>query len=177
MTTHEYDTVERYRNLGGNLIFLSANNFFWRVVEAGTTITRETQWRDLGRPEASLIGVQYLANDRGEHQGLFQLLDPAPAAWLWEGTGLVEGSTFGEAVGGYGIEIDHTAPASPPGHDRARRDPRPLRAGPDRADVATTRRRRARRSSPPGTLDFGGSALTVPVAQMLENLWARLTKP
>jgi hypothetical protein len=28
-----------------------------------------------------------------------------------------------------------------------------------------------------GTLDFGGSALTVPVTQMLENLWARLTKP
>ena len=28
-----------------------------------------------------------------------------------------------------------------------------------------------------GTLDFGGSALTVPVAQMLENLWARLSRP
>ena len=28
---HEYDAVERYRDLGGNLIFLSSNNFFRRV--------------------------------------------------------------------------------------------------------------------------------------------------
>ena len=31
VTAEEYDLVEGYRDLGGNLIFLSANNFFWRV--------------------------------------------------------------------------------------------------------------------------------------------------
>ena len=41
VTTHEYDMIERYRNLGGNLIFLSANNFFWHVAEHGQTITRD----------------------------------------------------------------------------------------------------------------------------------------
>ena len=31
VTAHEYDVVQRYRDLGGNLMFLSANNFFWQV--------------------------------------------------------------------------------------------------------------------------------------------------
>ena len=30
-TKHAYDVVQRYRDLGGNLMFLSANNFFWKV--------------------------------------------------------------------------------------------------------------------------------------------------
>ena len=28
-----------------------------------------------------------------------------------------------------------------------------------------------------GTMDFGGSATTTPVSQILENLWARLSRP
>ena len=32
VTTREYDLVEGYRDRGGNLLFLSANNFFWQVV-------------------------------------------------------------------------------------------------------------------------------------------------
>ena len=67
MTTHEYDVVQSYRDLGGNLAFLSANNFFWRVVRHGSTIEKTEQWRDIGRSEASLIGVQYRGNDRGGH--------------------------------------------------------------------------------------------------------------
>ena len=35
MTTHIYDLTQRYRDLGGNLAFLSADNFFWRVDLAG----------------------------------------------------------------------------------------------------------------------------------------------
>src|SRR6266404_5005859 len=31
VTTHEYDVVSRYRDLGGNLAFLAANNFFWKI--------------------------------------------------------------------------------------------------------------------------------------------------
>ena len=40
VTTAEYDVVERYRDLGGNLAFLSANNFFWRVDRHGDRLTR-----------------------------------------------------------------------------------------------------------------------------------------
>ena len=35
VTRHEYDLIESYRNLGGNLAFLSANNFFWEVRSEG----------------------------------------------------------------------------------------------------------------------------------------------
>jgi hypothetical protein len=175
VTTHEYDAIERYRDLGGNLIFLSANNFFWRVTQAGSVLTRTTQWRDLGRPEAGLIGVQYLANDRGEHQDLFTLLDPLAAPWLWAGTDLVEGSTFGEAVGGYGIEIDHTAPESPPGTIVLAQIADLLAPGLT-AQMTYYETPAGAKVFAAGVLDFGGSATTEPVSQLLENLWARLTK-
>jgi hypothetical protein len=111
VTTREYDTVEGYRNLGGNLMFLSANNFFWRVVRRGNTITRIERWRDLGRPEAAVIGDQYRGNDRGQHKGSWIVRDAAAAGWLFAGTGLTTGSHFGRG----GIEIDATTPDSPPG--------------------------------------------------------------
>src|SRR5215210_7027054 len=69
VTRGEYDAVQGFRNRGGNLMFLSANNFFWRIDLRGRTMTRVAKWRDLGRPEASLLGVQYIGNDMGEHRG------------------------------------------------------------------------------------------------------------
>jgi hypothetical protein len=51
VTTREYDLVEGYRDRGGNLVFLSANNFFWQIVRHGNTIEKTKQWRELGRPE------------------------------------------------------------------------------------------------------------------------------
>jgi hypothetical protein len=176
VTTHEYDVVQRYRDLGGNLIFLSANNFFWHVSENGIAITRDRQWRNLGRSEAALIGVQYLANDRGERQGMFTLLDQSPVPWLWTGTGLTAGSTFGEAVGGYGIEIDHTAPESPPSTIVLAQIPDLLGPGLT-AQMAYYETSAGAKVFAAGALDFGGSALTVPVSTMLDNLWARLTTP
>ena len=128
MTAHAYDVVERFRDLGGRLIFLSANNFFWKVEKQGTTMRRIKLWRDDGRPEARLIGAQYRANDDGTRQGPFTVVAAEAAPWLFDGTGLATGSTFGETVGGYGIEIDSTTPDSPPGNDGARADHRPLRA-------------------------------------------------
>jgi N,N-dimethylformamidase beta subunit-like, C-terminal len=176
VTAHEYDVVERFRDLGGNLIFLSANNFFWHVGENGLAITRDHQWRNLGRPEASLIGVQYLANDRGERQGMFTLLDPTPAAWLWAGTGLEDGSTFGEAVGGYGIEIDHTGPESPASTIVLAQIPDLFGPGLT-AQMSYYETNAGAKVFAAGALDFGGSALTTPISTMLDNLWARLTKP
>ena len=115
MTGHAYDVVERYRDLGGRLVFLSANNFFWKVEKQGSTMRRVRLWRNDGRPEARLCGVQYRANDDGTRQGPFYVVAAEAAPWLFEGTGLANGSTIGEMVGGYGIEIDATTPDSPPG--------------------------------------------------------------
>ena len=110
VTTREYDLVEGYRNLGGNLLFLSANNFFWRVVRHGDVITRTSLWRDLGRPEASLIGVQYRANGKAPREPWI-VRRAGAASWIFAGTGLREGAKLARG----GVEIDKTVPASPPG--------------------------------------------------------------
>jgi N,N-dimethylformamidase beta subunit-like protein len=111
VTTHEYDVVRRYRDLGGNLAFLSANNFFWRVQLHGNAMTKTQQWRDLGRPEASLIGVQYRGNDRGGRRAPWTIRHAEAAPWLFAGTGLKDGSKLSSG----GIEIDKTAASSPRG--------------------------------------------------------------
>jgi N,N-dimethylformamidase beta subunit-like, C-terminal len=111
VTTREYDAIEHYRDLGGNLMFLAANNFFWRVIRRHGTLTRTNRWRDLSRPEAALIGAEYRGNDRGQHKGPWIVRRTAATSWLFEGTGLTTGSRFGSG----GIEIDATAAASPPG--------------------------------------------------------------
>jgi len=175
VTQREYDAVERYRNLGGNLIFLSANNFFWKVQRANGTLSKVAMWRDIGRPEAALIGVQYLANDRGERQGLFVVQNNG-TNWLWAGTDLAPGSTFGESVGGYGIEIDHVTRDSPPGTTVVAEIPDLFGPGLT-AEMTYYETSNGAKVFAAGALDFGGSASTSPVSRMLENIWARLSQP
>jgi hypothetical protein len=109
VTTHEYDVVEQYRDLGGNLIFLYANNFFWQTVKRGKVLERTKLWRDLGRPEAALIGVQYRGSDGGHHKAPWIVRNAPAGRWLFAGTGLHQGSRLGEGS----VEIDRTFPASP----------------------------------------------------------------
>jgi hypothetical protein len=111
VTDHEYAVVRRYRDAGGNLMFLFANDFFWRIVIHGDVMTRTRRWRDLGQPEAALIGVQYRANDRGLKKGSWVVGDDGATPWLFAGTDLRAGSRFARG----GIEIDKRAPASPSG--------------------------------------------------------------
>lgn len=110
VTTREYDLVAGYRNLGGNLMFLSANNFFWQVVRRGQLVTKTKLWRDLGRPEAALIGVQYRANGKAPRQPWIVRRSQA-GSWIFRGTGLRTGSRLSRG----GIEIDRTSPVSPSG--------------------------------------------------------------
>jgi hypothetical protein len=110
VTRREYDVVERFRDLGGNLLFLSANNFFWRVEKRGDVITKTRLWRDLGRPEASLIGVQYRANGKAPRQPWIVRRDSA-GSWIFAGTGLRTGSAFARG----GVEVDQTVASSPEG--------------------------------------------------------------
>ncbi len=176
VTSHEYDVVQRFRDLGGNLIFLSANNFFWKVEKAGQVLRKIGKWRDAGRPEAALIGVQYRANDNGQRQGLFTVQNSAAAPWFWTGTGLSDGSTFGQYVGGYGIEIDATAPSTPPGTLVLAQIADLFGPG-ITAQMSYYETVGGAKVFGAGTLDFGGSATFWPVKQMLDNLWARLSQP
>ena len=138
-------------------------------------LTKVTMWRDAGRPEAALIGVQYLANDRGERQGVF-VVQNSGADWLWQGTDLAPGSTFGEFVGGYGIEIDHVTPASPPGTIVLAQIPDLFGPGLT-AEMSYYETPAGAKVFAAGALDFGGSASTWPVRRMLESLWDRLSVP
>ena len=94
--SREYDLVEGFRDLGGNLAFLSANNYFWEVVRRRGSITKTRLWRDAGRPEASLIGTQYLANGKAQRQPLIIRRSRA-GRWIFAGTGLAEQSRFGRS--------------------------------------------------------------------------------
>src|SRR5215211_4872269 len=111
VTVGEYNAVEGFRNRGGNLMFLSANNFFWRIDIRRGTMTRVAKWRDLGRPEARLLGVQYIGNDMGEHRGPWLVRPAAASSWIFAGIKLRAGNAFSDA----GIEIDAVAPSSPRG--------------------------------------------------------------
>src|SRR5205807_3774093 len=109
VTPHVYGMVRLYRDLGGNLAFLSANNFFYRVTRQGHVLHGRTRWRDLGRPEASLVGVQYAGYDEHAYSNApYVVSGRGAASWLFRKTGLHNGSHFGR----YGIEIDSRAPSS-----------------------------------------------------------------
>lgn len=176
VTEHVYDVVTRYRDLGGNLAFLSANNFFWRVEKTGDVLRRTALWRALGRPESALLGVQYIGNDEGSRQGVFVVRNFDAAPWLWDKTGLEPGSTFGEFVGGYGIEIDATTPASPPGTVVLAEIPDLFGPG-QTAQMTYYETAAGAKVFSAGALDFGGSATFWPMKRMLDNLWARLVVP
>jgi len=139
-------------------------------------IRRTRQFRQIGKPEAALIGVQYRANDRGEKQGLYIVQNAAAAPWLWAGTDLVDGSTFGQFVGGYGIEIDVTSPQSPPGTTVVATIPNLFGAGLS-AEMSYYETTAGAKVFAAGTLDFGGSASFWPIRRMLDNLWTRLAAP
>jgi hypothetical protein len=176
VTTHEYDLVEQYRDAGGHLVFLSANNFFRRVVERKGILTRTQPWRDLGRPEAALLGAQYRANDEGQHQAPFVVRDTTSTPWLWQGLGLDPGSLFGQVVGGYGIEIDSTTRDSPRGTVVLAEIPNLLGPGLT-AQMTYYETAAGAEVFDAGALDFVGSALTFPVSHLLLNLWNHLAAP
>jgi N,N-dimethylformamidase beta subunit-like, C-terminal len=172
VTTHEYDVVQRFRDLGGNLMFLSANNFFWRVVEKGNAITKAGQWQKLGRPEAALIGVGRCANDDGQHRGAWIVRDAQAAPWVFAGTGLRDGMPFGNA----GIEIDKTTPDSPKGTKVLAEIPNLLGPGLS-AQMTYYETPAGAHVFAAGAFTLAGSALQPNVSRLLANLWQRLSEP
>jgi hypothetical protein len=171
-TRQVYDLVTGYRNRGGNLIFLSATNFLWKVHRRGGRITRIAQWRQLGRPEARLVGVEYRGNDEGQHHGRYVVssfgryswelagIDPvALRAWKW-----------------FGVEYDMTTRNSPRGiHVLARVNPH-MRNRRLRGEMTYYRRGRAKVFAA-GTLNFPAALVYPQFRQLLENVWQRLAAP
>jgi hypothetical protein len=170
VTTHEYDVTEAYRDRGGNLMFLSANNFFYRVERRGDRLYRTGRWRDLGRPEAALVGIQYLDWNHNEFANGPYVV--RTGGWPFTGTGLRPGSKFGT----YGIEIDAPTKDSP-------KSLRILATVPDlfgkgrSAAMTFYSTPTGAKVFAAGTINFGGSAGWEPVKSVLENVWDELAAP
>jgi hypothetical protein len=169
VTPLEYDLTTRYRNRGGNLAFLSANNFFYRVTRDGNRLYGRIRWRDLGRPEAALAGVQYV----GWYEGLYDqeryvVRGARMAPWLFGETGLRNGERFGR----FGIEVDKRAASSPARIILLARITDIF--GPGKSAEMTYYTKRHAKVFAAGVLNFAARAHQTTVDKLIANLFARL---
>jgi hypothetical protein len=170
VTPTEYDRMTSYRNHGGNLAFLSANDFFYRVTRSGNLMYGRTRWRDLGRPEAALVGVQYVDWYQGIYgQKPYVVKGARAAPWLYAGTGLANGDRFGR----FGIEIDARARASP---DRTLLLARAKDIfGPGKsAEMTYYRTWRGAKVFASGVLNFAARAHQSMIDKLMANVFAKL---
>jgi hypothetical protein len=172
VTLHERDLVEQYRDGGGNLAFLSADAFHWRVERRGAVLRRKEQWRSLGhpRPESAVVGVQYRASDDGTHRAAYVVRSTRCTPWLFRGTGLERGSRFGWS----GVEISATTVDSPAGTCVVAEIPNLLGAG-RTAQMTYYETRRGAKVFAAGAFCLANRSATV--ATLLDNLWTRLARP
>jgi hypothetical protein len=172
VTRRAYDAIERFRDAGGNLAFLAANNLYRRVTRRGERLYRGPLWRRLGRPESALVGVQYVGSNQGERQAGYVVTGASVAPWAFVATGLSNGDVFGR----YGVEIDARTAASPPTIQLLARIPEVLRSGRS-AEMTYYETAAGAKVFAAGALNFAASLDRPEVAQLLENVWARLSRP
>jgi N,N-dimethylformamidase beta subunit-like protein len=172
VTRHEYDVIERYRNLGGNLAFLAANNLYRRVDRVGQALVRRAPWRKLGRPESAIVGVQYVGSDHGQRQAGYSVTGAEAAPWAFADTGLGDGTVFGR----YGIEIDARTASSPRDIQVLARIPNLLGAGRS-AEMTYYETAAGAKVFAAGVINFGASLTEPAVDRLLTNVWNRLTVP
>src|SRR6266540_1906112 len=172
VTRHAYDVIERYRDVGGNLLFLAANNLYRRVDRVGERLVRRALWRKLGRPESRVVGVQYVGSDHGRRQAGYIVTGAVVAPWAFDGTGLADGDVFGR----YGIEIDARTAASPRGTQLLAHIP-DLFGGGRSAEMTYYETLRGAKVFAAGSLNFGASLGRPEVDRLLRNVWARLSVP
>ncbi len=99
--------VEQARDRGTNLAFLGANAVYWRIGLRGRVIecdkkVRCRRWRDVGKPESSLVGQMYACYPA---EGTY--LVTQPRHWVFRGT---TGTSF---PGLAGHEVDTVMRGSP----------------------------------------------------------------
>ena len=114
-----YDLLKRYRDGGGNLVFLQANPFYRQVrldPASNAMVLTDYDARE-GRSDFALTGVGYdgccFPKSRAQPYVAAIGKDYARVRWLFRGTGIGPGQTFGVA----NSESDRVDPGlSPPDH-------------------------------------------------------------
>jgi hypothetical protein len=173
VTQHMFNIIRRYRDLGGNLAFLSANNFYSRVVISHDRMTCLGHFRDFGEPEADLVGVQYLDWSHNRYPSEpYVALDRAAAPWLFAGTDVHVGQRFGHH---YGVEIDATARSSPKGIHVLADLPSIFGAG-ETAQMTYYRTDKGAKVFAAGAMNFQYPQSPA-TERMLENLWNYMRRP
>ena len=171
VTEREYDLVEGYRDLGGNLMFLSANNFYWRVERKDDVIVKAGRWRDLGRPEARLVGVEYVGH-KPSPRGAWIVRRARADSWMFAGTNLQVGSAFARG----GVEIDQVTGASPRRVRVVAEIPHLFGPG-MKAQMTYYETGRGARVFAAGAFHLTRSVTSDPaVGRLLANLWARMVR-
>ena len=173
VTAHAYDVIQQYRDRGGNLLFLSANNFYYRVERRGSRLYKVGHWSDLGRDGEELTGEVYVGWSQGRYPNRPFVVSGATAApWFFAGTGLQNGGRFG----GFGIEINQRGPRPPRGLVVLARIANAF--GPGRsAEMTYYTTPAGSKVFSAGVMNFGGGALWPVVSRLLQNLWLRTTRP
>ena len=122
-----FDAFEQARDRGVNLAFWGANPAYWqirfepsssgvpnrvivcyksRAIDPNPDANLKTdQFRALGRPEQTLVGVQYTAD--GDFDVGQTLIVQNSTHWFWQGTGFADGSAVAGLIG---YEIDRLFP-------------------------------------------------------------------
>ena len=173
VTQHVFTMIKRYRDRGGNLAFLSANNFYARVAISGSRMTCIGRFRELGQPEAAVIGVQYVDWWRRRYPSRpFVVRSVAAARWLFRGTGVRPGDRLG---GRYGIEIDARTRSSPRGTRVIAELPSIFGPG-KTAQMTYYRTRSGAKVFAAGAMGFEAPQSRA-TARMLRNAWAYLKRP
>jgi hypothetical protein len=169
VTEREYDAIEGFRDRGGNLMLLSANNFYWRIDIRGGVMRRVEHWRKLGRPEAGLVGVQYIGYDDGSRRGPWLVRPAAARSWIFAGVRLRSGVEFSNA----GIEIDATAASSPRSTQVLATIPNLFGPGMT-AQMTYYETARGAKVFAAGAFTLAGAIRQPDVRRLVGNLWARL---
>ena len=113
--------------------------------------------------------MQFIAGDYGGRQGAY-VVHGSP--WAFAGTGLSDGGRFGQ----YGFEIDARSSHSPPGTQLLASIPNLM--GPGRtAEMTYYETPAGAKVFAAGALNFTASIGDPTVAQLVENVWDRLSEP
>ena len=166
VTEAEYDAIQHYRDAGGDLIFLASNDFYWRVDIAGGLMHKVARWRDLGRPEAALVGAQY-AGSKTNDAATYVISDASAVSWVFAGTGLSTNDVFSYA----GTEFDTRTAASPPNTQVLAT----VRTATHRGEMTYYEQGNAKVFAP-GTF-FSSRLLQPAESRLLENVWNHSDAP
>ncbi len=171
VTERAYDLVGRYRDLGGNLMFLAANNFFWKVRREGQRLSTRAAVA-LARAAGSRARRRAVRGERLRRAPGGVPGERRRAVGVRRALGFVSGDIFGR----YGIEIDARSAASPPQTRVLATIPDVM--GPGRsAEMTYYETPAGAKVFAAGSLNFAASIGEPVVAQLVENLWARLSRP